>query len=99
MDEHKITLVKGDTLSLNITINDVDIELIDKVYFTCVQQNIRKELILQDNQFMLNIDPSQTALFKEVISDYDITIVFKNGETYTSIYRANLVVLPKVNPL
>lgn len=99
MDEHKITLVKGDTLSLNITINDVDIELIDKVYFTCVQQNIRKELILQDNQFMLNIDPSQTALFKEVISDYDITIVFKNGETMTTIYRSSFIVLPKTNSL
>ena len=99
VSDNKLRLVKGDTLSLNISLTDVDIELIDKVYFTCTQQNIRKELILQDNQFMLNIDPSQTALFKEVTSDYDITIVFKNGETSTVVYRSGFTVLPKTNKL
>lgn len=99
VSDNKLRLVKGDTLSLNISLTDVDIELIDKVYFTCAQQNVRKELTLLDNQFMLNIDPSQTALFKEVTSDYDITVVFKNGETSTVIYRSGFTVLPKTNIL
>ena len=87
--KHGINVFLRDTLSI----------LPYKVYFTCSQQNIKKEFTLQDDQFILDIDPSLTALFKEVTSDYDITIIFKNGETYTSIYRENLVVLPKVNPL
>ena len=33
MEECKLKLIKGDTLSLNISISDVDVELIDKIYF------------------------------------------------------------------
>lgn len=99
MDEHKITLVKGDTLSLNITINDVDIELIDKVYFTCEKQGINKQLNYIENQFNLTIGPETTILFNDMICDYDITIVFSNGETMTTIYRSSFIVLPKTNSL
>lgn len=99
MNEHKITLVKGDTLSLNITINDIDIELIDKVYFTCEKQGINKQLNYIDNQFNLSISPETTILFYDMICDYDITIIFKNGETMTTIYRSSFIVLPKTNSL
>ena len=99
MEECKLKLIKGDTLSLNISISDVDVELIDKIYFTCAQQNLKQEFILQDNEFILNIKPERTSLLKEITSDYDITIVFKNGETITSIYREGFMVLPKTNSL
>lgn len=99
MEECKLKLIKGDTLSLNILISDVDVELIDKMYFTCEQQNLKQEFVLQDNEFILNIKPERTLLLKEITSDYDITIVFKNGETITSIYREGFMVLPKTNGL
>ena len=99
MEECKLKLIKGDTLSLNISISDVDVELIDKIYFTCKQQNLKQEFVLQDNEFILNINPERTSLLKEITSDYDITIVFKNGETITSIYREGFMVLPKTNGL
>ena len=47
----------------------------------------------------MNINPERTLLLKEITSDYDITIVFKNGETITSIYREGFMVLPKTNGL
>ena len=99
MDSNKITIIKGDTLSLTININGVDLEKIDKVYFTSSQQNINQQLIFQDDKYILNIEPNVTSKFDEIVCDYDITIVFKSGKTYTSIYRASLVVLPKVNSL
>lgn len=99
MDSDKITIIKGDTLSLTINIDGIALETIDKVYFTSSQQNINQKLIFQDDKYILNIEPDVTSKFSETVCDYDITIVFKNGETYTSIYRASLVVLPKVNHL
>lgn len=97
--DNKLKLIKGDTLSLNISFTEVDIDLIDKVYFTCEQQNLKQEFTLQDDQFMLNIGPERTSLLKEITSDYDITIIFNNGETITSVYREGFMVLPKTNSL
>lgn len=97
--DNKLKLIKGDTLSLTISINNVDADVIDKIYFTCAQQNLKQEFVLQDNQFILNIGPERTSLLKEITSDYDVTIVFKNGETITSIYREGFIVLAKPNSL
>ena len=65
--DNKLKLIKGDTLSLNISFTEVDIDLIDKVYFTCEQQNLKQEFTLQDDQFMLNIGPERTSLLKAIM--------------------------------
>ena len=94
-----ITLIKGDTLSLSLSINGVDTTMIDKVYFTCSQQNINELFTLNGGNFVLSLSPETTSNLKEITCDYDITVVFLGGETMTSIYRSAFTVLPKTNPI
>ena len=82
-----------------MSFTDVDIELIDKVYFTCSQQNINELFTLNDDIFVLSLSPEITSDLKEITCDYDITVVFLGGETMTSIYRSAFTVLPKTNPI
>ena len=95
----KLKLIKGDTLSLTLSINDFNLSLIDKVYFTCSQQNINELFTLNGTEYVLSIPPEKTDRLKEITCDYDITVVFLSGETLTTVYRSAFTVLPKTNPI
>lgn len=92
-----IEIIQGDTLSLTIRLENVDLTAIDQVYFSCSDLNITQAFVKKDDVFELNIDCEETCKFKPSVCCYDITIHFNNNTVKTIEYRGQLKVLKKVN--
>lgn len=92
-----LTIIQGDTLSLTIRLENVELTSIDKVYFSCSELNITKAFEQRDDIFELNIDCEETCDFKPSVCCYDITILFTNKKVKTIEYRGKISVLKKVN--
>lgn len=92
-----IEVIQGDTLSLAIRLENVNLSSIDKVYFSCSEFNITKAFEQKEDVFELSIDCDETCNFEPLTCCYDITIHFTDKTVKTIEYRGKLTVLKKVN--
>ena len=97
MSEFRI--IQGDSYKVKINFINVDVELIDKMQFSCKDLNFCKEVEFDDvaKDYVINLTPNETATMSECVSDYDITAKFKDGSVKTLVYRKKLIVQKKVN--
>lgn len=94
-----LEIIQGDTFSLTIRLENVDLTTIDKVYFSCKELGICKEFFRMEDAFDLDIPCTETCDYKKTVCCYDITIKFNSGRTTTVEYRGKLKILPKVNEI
>lgn len=94
---NKITIIQGDTLSLNVRLKNVDLSTVDAVYFSCEELGVCKKLELVDGVYELELSCDETCNFKKTVCCYDLTIRFNGNKVKTIQYRERLEVLPKVN--
>lgn len=92
-----IEIIQGDSYQLNITLEGVEVDTIQNIYFSSQALEISKELIKKTNSFALNFSPEETNKFKKGYYDYDLTIKFMDDNIKTIIYRSNISILPKTN--
>lgn len=92
-----LEIIQGDTFSLTIRLENVDLDTIDKVYFSCNELGICKEFVRNEDVFELDISCDETCNFEELICCYDLTVKFIGNKTKTIEYRGKLTVLEKVN--
>lgn len=96
-----IVMVKGDTCHRNITIKGADPEIISNVYFTCNKLGISQNLEYdqETQKYILHLDANDTINYKQITTDYDITIEFFDESIRTVVYRGKFVVVDKNNPI
>lgn len=96
-----IRIIQGDTYQLNVSITDNSemVSNIASVYLSCKGLNITQELEYNSelNKYIFSLFPEETIRLTPGNYDYDLTILFEDDNVYTTLYRAEFIVLPKVN--
>jgi hypothetical protein len=97
-DETTITIVKGDSLNLNLTFENLDTELIGHVYFSS-RNIITKEFIYdsEEESYQLQILPAESELFEVGRFSYDITVYLLDNGVKTVLRKGPFVILSKDN--
>jgi hypothetical protein len=97
-DETTIEIIKGDSLHLNLTFENLDIELISHVYFSS-RNIITKEFVYDEfeENYRLEIMPSESEDFPAGRHSYDITVYFIDNGVRTVQRKGPLVILTKDN--
>ncbi len=100
-DSYHITTIMGDLLEWYFTVSNPDMEMIDKVRFTCPGEGIYAFLPYSDKYegYCLRFDQSVTGLFRAGTFFYDITAILTDGSERTLIYQGLLTVKPKIHPI
>jgi hypothetical protein len=97
-DETTITIVKGDNLHINLTFENLDLDLISHVYFS--SRNIITKEFTYDNEeenYRLEILASESEDFPAGKHSYDITVYFIDNGVKTVQRKGPLVILTKDN--
>lgn len=94
---NEIKIIQGDTCNVTVRFSNVDISLIKKVYFSCKELEITKELMLVDDRYVLELSCNETCDLKKTICCYDLTVYFQDESVKTVEYRGRLTVLEKYN--
>jgi hypothetical protein len=97
-DETTITIVKGDSLHLNLTFENLDTELIGHVYFSS-RNIITKEFIYDQDEenYRLEILTTESQGFEAGRFSYDITVYLVDEGVKTVIRKGAFVILTKDN--
>lgn len=95
----EIKIIQGDFYQKNVKIENVDVSLIESIYFSCHKLNICKKLEYDNDiqRFKFVLQPEETKVMQDIRCDYDITIKFVDDKIKTASYRGSIVVLPKIN--
>lgn len=96
---NNLSVVQGDTLGINLALDNPEGLVIEHVYFVCKSLNIDKEFIPYNDSdlWMLNIDANITQNFWIGDFSFDVTAVSSLGEVFTVIHNGNLRVIYKEN--
>ena len=95
---NEITIIQGDTYQAKLTVKGLDsTQYVDKCVFSCCYLNIKKEMEIKDNSFLLKFTPEETMAMKNCETDYDITLSFVDESIDTVIYGGKIKVLLKKN--
>jgi hypothetical protein len=94
-----ITLIQGDTYSREIEIKNVDLELIEGIYFSCEKLGVCKKLNFNSEEkiFELKLTSLETQSFPKINTNFDLTIVFIDNTVKTIQHCESLVVIEKRN--
>jgi hypothetical protein len=97
-DETTITIVKGDSLHLNLTFENLDLSLVSHVYFSS-RNIITKEFIYDDEEenYRLEILAVESEEFPAGKYSYDITVYFTDDGVKTVQRKGPFVILTKDN--
>jgi hypothetical protein len=97
-DETTITIIKGDSLHLNLTFENLDTELIGHVYFSS-RNIITKEFTYDEfeENYRMEILPSESAQFESGRFSYDITVYLIDDGVKTVLRKGPFVILTKDN--
>jgi hypothetical protein len=97
-DETTITIVKGDSLHINLTFENLDTDLISHVYFSS-RNIITKEFIYDEfeDNYRLEILAAESAEFEAGRFSYDITVYFLDDGVKTVQRKGPFVILTKDN--
>lgn len=92
-----LEIIQGDTFGLTIKLENVDLDTIEKVYFTCDTLKISKEFERRDDAYYLEISCEETCNLNKIVCCYDITAFFVGNKVKTVEYRGTIRILEKVN--
>jgi hypothetical protein len=97
-DETTITIIKGDSLHLNLTFENLDEDLISHVYFSS-RNIITKEFTYDEveENYRLEILATESANFEAGRFSYDITVFFIDDGVKTVQRKGPFVILTKDN--
>lgn len=99
MCEKDLEIIKGDTLTLNINVEN-GLDLIDKMFFSSKVLGIQKEVeYFGENVYQVVISAEETKKFNVSQASYDITVVKKNEHIQTVIYNGYIYIQEKENML
>lgn len=95
----EIIIIQGDTYQKNVAVNGVMRDQIQAVYFSCAKLNVTKELPFDPTimKYVLRFTPEETASFKHIVTDFDITVKLAETVVKTGVYRGKLMILEKNN--
>ena len=105
IDGTEITLTRGDTFKTVITINNHDGEVYQPQEGDVVRFAMKKKYkdekpllvkILDNEDLLLELTPEDTKSFNYGDYVYDIEITLSNGEVYTVVDRATLILTEEV---
>ena len=105
IDGSEITLTRGDTFKTVITINNHDGEVYQPQEGDVVRFAMKKKYkdekpllvkILDNEDLLLELTPEDTKSFNYGDYVYDIEITLSNGEVYTVVDRATLILTEEV---
>ena len=96
-----IQIIQGDTYQKNVLIENVDLSLIEGVYFSCSKLDITQKLEYDNNieRYVFILTADETKDLTPIYTDYDITIKFTDDKIKTVSYRGGFCVLPKTNEI
>lgn len=93
-----LSVIQGDTFAINLTVGGADAGALEKITFSCRDQNIVQDFIkLDEGVYALEIGSDKTKKFTPKVSSFDITGIFIDGEKVTASYHNRLLVLRKEN--
>jgi hypothetical protein len=97
-DETTITIIKGDSLHINLTFENLDEDLISHVYFSS-RNIITKEFTYDqfEENYRLEILATESANFEAGRFSYDITVFFIDDGVKTVQRKGPFVILTKDN--
>lgn len=95
----KISIIQGDSYTREISFKGIDIELIDKIYFSSCGLNICKGLNkdIDNKLFVLHLTSNETSNFNVGVFDFDLTVKFTNKDIKTIQYKSIISILEKCN--
>lgn len=96
-----IVIIQGDTSQTNVTIEGVDHEAIQEVYFSCGKLGLSKQLSYDSESgiYILLFTSEETSSFKPIVTNFDITLKLFNDEIITGLYQGRIIVSDKNNPV
>ena len=97
--DRKIEIIQGDSYTRNITIQGVDIALIEGIYFSCETLGICKKLEYDDEQkkYILSFTSEETNNIAKFEGNYDLTIKFIDDQINTVQYQSPIFIRKKNN--
>ena len=96
-----IVIIQGDTSQTNVTIEGVTSDTIKDVYFSCGKLDLSRKLTYDSelDKYVLLFISAETAEFKPITANFDITIHMFDGTVITGLYRGKIIVTDKNNPV
>ena len=91
-----IVIIQGDTNRREIAV-DIDMELIEGIYFSCKDLDLNKKCIRGNKCFILEFSPTETQDLPIYTGTYDLTLKMFEGSIKTICLDQSLMVLEKKN--
>ena len=98
---NEIRFIKGDLLEIYFAVEDLEVQYIAKVYFSCIGAKILCELPYSEEQeaFCLRFPSKVSEEVKPGFYTYDLTLELVDGSKITLLHNEDFVVLKKKNSL
>lgn len=95
----RLQIIQGDSFDRIITIEGIEKDKIEGIYFSCEELGICKKLLYNeiDNYFLLSLTSNETKEFPKIDTVYDLTIKFNEEKVQTITYCSQITILPKYN--
>ena len=99
--ENEIKFVKGDVIEIYFAVEDLPVEYIAKVYFSCFGAKILCDLPYSEEQeaFCLRFPSKISEEVKPGFYTYDVTLELVDGSKITLLHNEDFVVLKKKNTI
>lgn len=99
--ENEIKFIKGDVLEIYFAVEDLEVEYIAQVYFSCIGAKILCELPYSEEQeaFCLRFPSKISDEVKPGFYTYDVTLELVDGSKITLLHNEDFIVLKKRNTL
>lgn len=99
--QNAIGFISGDVLEVYFVVDDIELEYIKRVAFSCVGAKILCELPYSREQeaFCLRFPSKMSNKIKPGFYTYDLTLELVDGSIITLLHNENFVVLKKKNTL
>ena len=97
--ENSIMVVQGDILEVYFALENISVDTIDKVFFTCEKKGLQIECVYdaQAGEFALSLSSADTSDLLIGADGYDLTALLKDGNYFTLVYDGAFSVLEKKN--
>lgn len=99
--ENEIRFIKGDVLEVYFVVDDIELEYISRVVFSCVAGKILCDLPYSEEQeaFCLRFNSQMSDAIQPGFYTYDLTLELAGGSRITLLHNEDFVVLKKKNTL
>ena len=98
--QNEIVIIQGDSYEAELDIKGlIDVSVVEKCIFSSNYLGVCKMLELSDDEskYILKFTPLETNNMKNGISDFDITLFFKDTNVATVIYKGDIKIFDKKN--